>query len=477
MEYQKKIDEIIAQRKSHLERIKKYQDFFGSVQSDIKRFEEYRNKLLNDINQDEGVFSQMKKQYPDIEEKIKNASSDNALNYIGESIDECNRLINRFNRDSINISVIGRARQGKSCLLQSISGLNQDVIPTEDGGDCTGTTSVICNEPGTTEAHATVAYYSKDEIVEQVNAYLENMNLTRRIGSVDDIPLLEPFVAEYEPKIKNKNTDSCIQSLFDHFKKYVEHYDDYRDCLNKKEENITESEIRAFVAQYDDKKKTYKYLATKEVSIFKEFVYREAGKIVLVDTIGLGDTSLGIKEKMYNTLKKNSDAAVIVRMPQPNGDDWRKEDDAMYDELKHELGEQLLEKWLFLALNVAPKLNNGRSAGVILDTLQKKSLKLANTFTVDCKDKDKVTEDLLKPALEFLADNLESVDDGLMNNLRDLCTSSKKSIAELYDKAKEMISSIEAQRRNFDLEDTSYKKIHEAFTRKLFSYTPVRDKN
>ena len=41
-------------------------------------------------------------------------------------------LKNRFNRDTINIGVIGRAGQGKSRLLQSLTGLSSNEIPTGD---------------------------------------------------------------------------------------------------------------------------------------------------------------------------------------------------------------------------------------------------------------------------------------------------------------------------------------------------------
>jgi ATPase subunit of ABC transporter with duplicated ATPase domains len=41
-------------------------------------------------------------------------------------------LKNRFNRDTINIGVIGRAGQGKNLLLQSLTGLSSNEIPTGD---------------------------------------------------------------------------------------------------------------------------------------------------------------------------------------------------------------------------------------------------------------------------------------------------------------------------------------------------------
>ena len=44
----------------------------------------------------------------------------------------------------------------------------------------------------------------------------------------------------------------------------------------------------------------YKYLAVKKAEISCEFNFADAGKIVLQDTIGLGDTSLGIEEAMLD---------------------------------------------------------------------------------------------------------------------------------------------------------------------------------
>ncbi len=54
----------------------------------------------------------------------------------------------RFSRKTINIAVIGGARQGKSKLLQTISGLSNEVIPAFDTSDCTGATSMIKNVKG-----------------------------------------------------------------------------------------------------------------------------------------------------------------------------------------------------------------------------------------------------------------------------------------------------------------------------------------
>ena len=56
------------------------------------------------------------------------------------------RLRNRFSRKALNITVIGRARQGKSRLLQTITGLSAEEIPDGNLAFCTGVRSDIVNE-------------------------------------------------------------------------------------------------------------------------------------------------------------------------------------------------------------------------------------------------------------------------------------------------------------------------------------------
>jgi ABC-type phosphate/phosphonate transport system ATPase subunit len=47
------------------------------------------------------------------------------------------KLQARFSCDTLNIGVIGIMRQGKSTLLQSLTGLGNNVIPAQSGGACT----------------------------------------------------------------------------------------------------------------------------------------------------------------------------------------------------------------------------------------------------------------------------------------------------------------------------------------------------
>ena len=68
------------------------------------------------------------------------------------------RLYQRLNRDTINIGVIGRARQGKSTLLQKLTGLTDSEIPTSSGLPCTSVQSNIYHLDKDT--YAKVYFYS-----------------------------------------------------------------------------------------------------------------------------------------------------------------------------------------------------------------------------------------------------------------------------------------------------------------------------
>lgn len=67
----------------------------------------------------------------------------------------------RFRRKTVNIGVIGRQGAGKSRILQTLSGLGDQYIPSGDGPSCTGVTCVIENVPGLAEPE--IYFNLKDE--------------------------------------------------------------------------------------------------------------------------------------------------------------------------------------------------------------------------------------------------------------------------------------------------------------------------
>lgn len=420
-----KINQIIDQRigrneyegKGRLSAIRAKKAFFNELLKLLNDYEGLRGNILSQIESCRGEYFMMSTEDPTFKDNVI-ATDTSALKLMVEKcLKECDRLEKRFNRDSINISVVGRARQGKSRLLQSISGLSNEVIPASDGGDCTGAKSVIFNSAGNT--HAKVVFYNEIEMVEQVQKYLDAISIPCLLGSLGNIKNLTSEINAFEKDLINKSGGS--NSLFLHLKKYVEHYDDYAAYIGQTIDLPDEKDIRKYVAQYDaDMKPTYAFLAVKEVQIFTEFPVKDAGKIVLVDTIGLGDTSLGIREKMITTLREDSDAAILVRLPNPNGDNIRVEDDELYDLIREAMGTEALSKWLFFALNVCDELKNQNSGNAMEIALNQRALNYAFIKKTNCGDRKSVEDELLMPILNFLAANLSQVDGSLMKKANQL---------------------------------------------------------
>ena len=439
------IQTIIDQRKGlgdyvgqgHLAKIDTCLSFFRDLKEKVQGYETLRLNLIAQEEAKSGEYYSFFQDDPTLIDRIKAASATSVLAKLDECIKECDRLHARFDRDTINISVIGLARQGKSCLLQAISGLEDRVIPTSNGGDCTGTTSIICNEPGTTTAHAEVVFFSADEILEVVRKYIETIGVNCVVGSFDGIPLLSSIVQQYDtghlPTLSAEK-----KALFNHLRKYIEHFEDYRQFVVMGTIPATENEIRQYVAQHDDQhQSTYQYLAVKEVRIYKEFNYAEAGRIQLVDTIGLGDTSLGIKQKMLNTLRNNSDASFWLKLPAATGDHWGEDEVNLYDDIAETMGTELLDKWLYIVLNSSDGLHNATSTQSVRNDIDTLHLHTAGIVEVDCSNRTAVQENLIIPALQYLATNLTEVDNDMMkkaNKLFDDCYSAYEKLFMLAQK-------------------------------------------
>lgn len=425
MKLTEKINEIIDRRigrngyagKGHLQIINKKKEFFAELWNLISDYSTLRQTILSQINAKQGEYYAMSIDDPTFYDKVELADPSAFILQLQKCQKECERLEKRFNRDTINISVVGRAGQGKSRLLQSISGVENDIIPADTGGDCTGAKSTIANADG--PMHARIRFYTEQEIIDQVNGYLNKIGTSFSVGSISQIPSI--------PIDTITVSTTTQESLLEHLKKYVEHYDEYSKALGQEMVITVRDKIRYYVAQYatgDPNTHYYAYLGVKEVTIYTPFPTADAGKIMLVDTIGLGDTSMNLEEKMLDTLANDSDSAIVVRKADAQRDGIKNEDNQLYDMLAKALGDSGLEYWLFYVVNSCAALNNIKTGEILLEALKNKQQSGAQQFAdvklVDCANEDEVREKLLLPMLNFLATNLTHVDNNLMKSANEM---------------------------------------------------------
>lgn len=440
------IKEIIARRKGEgdfkgegqLPAVERTLHQLHEVLQTLNNYKAFRETVLSQIKDQQGVYFDISGQDVLLESKVQSASPDSVIERVKQSIEEYESLQKRFSRDYVNISVIGLARQGKSTLLQSLSGLPNDVIPASDGLDCTGTKSIICNDVSMKEGEISteVIFYSEDEIVAQVNDYLKNIGVSLRVNKLQDIPNVDLRTVDEATKGSMSLTEEAL-----HLKKFVEHYDSYSASVGRVIPVKNASEIRQYVAQRDDNgDPCYIYLGVKEVQIRTRFPQYEIGNIRLVDTIGIGDTALGIREKLVQTLQNDSDSAILLIKPDAVGWHLSDEDTRFYDFISSQTTGHSLEKWLYCAINVSDYLHNRKMGKLASTILQEKLLLTNNIVMVDCRDKEDVSQNLLTPLLENIIAHLAEIDAEFVANANKSCEAAFHEYVSLCNKVNKVLN-------------------------------------
>ncbi|MEO1560723.1 MAG: hypothetical protein AAFS12_14220 [Cyanobacteria bacterium J06632_19] len=150
------------------------------------------------------------------------------INRIDNLLNVLEKLHYRCTRNTINIGVVGYARQGKSLLLQSLTGLNNQLIPDGSEGYCTGTLSKIFHQPGLQKATAKVNFYSPTEFQAQVLApYYETLGLDKKTVTVEEFARTPP------PSLPlNKKDSEFDKARYGHLRKdYYSNINTYRHLL------------------------------------------------------------------------------------------------------------------------------------------------------------------------------------------------------------------------------------------------------
>lgn len=368
---------------------------------------------------------------------------------------ELERLHERFGRNKVQIAFIGRARQGKSTFLQSITGLSDSTIPSSAGSDCTGAISIIENYT-TSKGHdyfeARIEYYTEDEFVVAVNQKLAELFPAKgiRIYATDDIPRLSEREEFHNIPIEQGKVKNFLDV-------YIKQYNTYKSLLGSADETLRDEErVAEYVAKYKkcrknasvvkEYRKNYevveysgvelgdyvnvrfcKYVAVKTLHIKKTFRNADAGDIVLVDTIGLGnhDTEKEDKKRMYEVLKHDSDAAVYVYKPNEDGTSQApSEQISTLEELAVNLAGYSPEKWIVGVINKKSRRNSAKSAegyAEYLTHLNGQQEQIANQKkciawcgVVDGADESDVNDKLVVPLLRTIIENIDDIDNSFM---------------------------------------------------------------
>ncbi len=418
------IQQIIRDRKQYAIHPKRQKEYLELLFTKITELEAMRQQLIAAPDSSSDLIA-----------RLQTINFPTVLSQIEQQYNTFDKVQKRFDRKTLNIGVAGRARQGKSTLLQKLTGLTDNEIPSGEGMPCTSVQSNIYHITEG-EPHALVHFHSETTFLFEVIApYYKALNLANPPISI------QAFRRSNFPAAPD-SLEAETTSLYNHLKDYYNYLDQYAQRLQSEphSETIGIEEVRRYVSQsYDADLKPihFEHLAVRKVEIFCQFPMMEVEKLGLVDTIGLGDTRLGDEARMIHALGQDVDFIMFVRRPRSGGDFWQDTDvklyDAAYQALKHHLP---LQDWSSMVLNEDE--HNSRCCADLESTRLAKGIKVSQCITTNCKTPEAASQALAN-ALEYLATHLAQLDQRYLDSCESGLKQLQISVSLELDKAQQAL--------------------------------------
>lgn len=367
-------------------------------------------------------------------------------------------LWQRLNRETINIGVIGLARQGKSTFLQKVAGLTNDEIPSSDRMPCTSVQSNIYHTDEGTQAK--VHFHSEESFLKQViKPYFDELGFPqspRSLTEFRNLSLSQPTNPRHPAK---------AEAVYNHLKDdYHAHIGIYGEELKAEKRfiEVSKEKIKEYVSQdYDaiGNPQFFNHLAVEKVEIHSPFPEVGVKKIGLVDMPGLGDTRLGDAKRMIKALGQDVDFILFIRRPDKRGDLWGIKDVELYDEAAQALKDKLpLQEWSFMLLNQDGE--NERQCNDLENTRINKGIHVKKCLRGNCVDQLSANK-ILREVLNELVENMDRLDQQYMS-------AAFKGLADFQDFAYQELERIRQVVENLGNINAAYLKLKDIFLKHLY---------
>jgi hypothetical protein len=327
-------------------------------------------------------------------------------------------LETRYARPTINIGVSGRARVGKSTLLQSISGLQDEQIPTGSGLPVTAVRSKIFHSTHHQRATLTLHTFAtfQDEILSPYHSELGLPPPPLSINAFRSWPY-PAAASELGPDYRDRHSSV---TLLRRLRGMQESLPSYEDDLLGGEKTVSLSDLRQYVAYPTNEQEgagncPRRYLAVRDVRIECPFPYAQVNNVGIIDLPGLGELAANAEEHHLAGLQNEVDIVLLVKRPVEGMAYWGREDGAATNLLDKARGFiQQRRDFVFIVLNIGGA-DSGRAAALRDDILRQANDgsdgKHFQVLEGDARDQQSVDERILTPVLAHLAERLPVMDD------------------------------------------------------------------
>ena len=334
-------------------------------------------------------------------EQVKVAAASFKKTFSKDNLDQfkdiMKEVVERASRKTVTIGVSGVARVGKSTLLQAISGLEDDQIPTGSTVPVTAVRSTIhySNEKSCAE----LDMYSWEEFRKEVlEVYANELNIQSVPKSPDDVS------AWSLPDIP----DDLLNRL-----KYIKgSFHSYREYLTGNTVVKNLEDIRPFLTYSEDNnpQASRPYLAVKRARVYCRFPHAEVENLTLMDLPGLGEISLDIEEFHAQDLRRDVDIVLLIKRAEQGMGFWKDSDRATLDILKKAKGHvESIYDYMFI-VNNAGKLPK-KAVSDMMNHIEHNYSGFSNTTFLEWNSIESASREVLVPTLKHLAERLPVMDE------------------------------------------------------------------
>ena len=388
-------------------------------------------------------------QYPDLKEALRCISFSDVENVLGKARKVCEAALVRLRRDSINIGVAGKARQGKSQILQMLTGLGDAQIPTGDGGFCTASRSIVKN--GDSQS-ATVFYLDATKLLgdkvypsyEPVGTSDVALGLSPRPSSVD------AFLKTELPTV----SDTASVEALENWKKVRTLQKDLRahpelvKRLGASPESIDIGTVRNYLVKDNGEAN---YQVVDHVEVVTPFAGDLPKGMTVYDLPGLEDPTPGIRETMLKSVSEDADIVLLLRMPKNTGDDWDAADLRTMNMLKdvYPAEEVQPKDWIQLVLNLdnRPASHNEKN----VERMKDKAPSGFSPVVCDCGSKDAVLS-MVDDNIDKLVSQAGRIDDLRIRQAEEAFRIALAEANALYNALRNASGDVVAQESGFNFE-------------------------
>ncbi|TAO01324.1 MAG: hypothetical protein EYR95_07700, partial [Phormidium sp. SL48-SHIP] len=390
------ISDIIAQRQPLAKKLEEIETRLKTLCQWLGDLEQERQRQLKQWSGDSETTS-----------KLQNLKLTEFEQRVRDELTTLHRLKGRFSRNTLNIGVIGSMGQGKSTLLQSLTGLTNQVIPAFPGKACTAARSKISHQDGQiTEAR--IEFHSGDSFLNEVILpYYHKLELEPKPSS------FEAFASSPLPSLPSED-DHTQTNIYNRLKNdYRRHTDQYREYLGRDGLRLQdESQISSYVAQtYEDNQLVnYQCLAVKSVEISCSFPVQEIGAIALIDVPGLGDFRLGDESLVIEALGQEVDFILFIYKPSKDRANFEQRDTQLYNLASQALNN--LSRRSIFVLNADSNGQNQDSCRSLKQDLDSNAVRMPvlESVIADCSSPEEANTQVLGTVLNHLRTNVTELD-------------------------------------------------------------------